>query len=686
MPLSELIPILRSTYQEILSLYTTDHGHLAIEVLDEGFEGPFKIDPSTGEKIGEITPPHSVFEFARALHRSLFLGKPGRFIVGVISALLLLSCISGFALLVRRQGSLIGVFKTVISNGQASDYHTKISRWFLIPILIVSVTGTHLFLDRFELIPGFQSDLSESKPIEAGPILNIADFDAFKEVTLGDFNSLQFPFSEDIEDLYQLKSKRGEFLINQQTGEVVGEVKYPFREILKQLSFTLHTGAGKPWWSVVLLMTSIAILYLLYSGIKSYLSRKKIKILNPIPYEQCEQLVLVGSEHGGTMRYAKIVHEAFLAGDFKSHLTELNNFETSAAVKEIFILTSTYGAGQAPSNANEFIKKLEVHLSKASAEIKYSILGFGSSQYPDYCKFAADIDETLRRHSSTIALHDTQFVDNYNPDHLNQWVLHLEKTMGVKLELGATASDNGKEQASSFKILEKIDSPNPADKTFLLQLGLPKGLMSMQSGDLIGVFPPNENQERFYSIAIDSSQNTFYISCKLHDQGVCSNFLASLMSGDTIEGRIQTNRAFHLPKNSDQVILISNGTGIVPFLGMIGESQKNRRLHLYWGGKNQASLQLYEDIISTQLKSGKLHSFSSAFSQQGPQKEYIQDRIFKEPKRIIETIRDGGHIMICGSIAMQKDMYTTLDLILNEQLGKPLSFYQKQGCILVDCY
>jgi len=42
--------------------------------------------------------------------------------------------------------------------------------------------------------------------------------------------------------------------------------------------------------------------------------------------------------------------------------------------------------------------------------------------------------------------------------------------------------------------------------------------------------------------------------------------------------------------------------------------------------------------------------------------------------------------MICGSIKMESSVIEVLDKIANKKLGKPLSYFQKNGQVLKDCY
>jgi sulfite reductase (NADPH) flavoprotein alpha-component len=50
---------------------------------------------------------------------------------------------------------------------------------------------------------------------------------------------------------------------------------------------------------------------------------------------------------------------------------------------------------------------------------------------------------------------------------------------------------------------------------------------------------------------------------------VCSNFLNNFTESKTIKAKIKRNLDFHFPAYANEVIMIANGTGIAPFIGMI---------------------------------------------------------------------------------------------------------------------
>ncbi|MBL4663008.1 MAG: hypothetical protein JKY22_05530 [Flavobacteriaceae bacterium] len=175
------------------------------------------------------------------------------------------------------------------------------------------------------------------------------------------------------------------------------------------------------------------------------------------------------------------------------------------------------------------------------------------------------------------------------------------------------------------------------------------------------------------------------LSIKKHDNGICSSYLNSLKVGEEVQGVIQKNKDFHFPRAVPSVILISNGTGIAPFLGMISENKTNIPVHLFWGGRTQESFKLYEKNIEHAFSRKQIQEFKIAYSQETT-KHYVQDLLVKKEVLIAQVLDQGGIIMICGSLAMQHSVLDTLEAITRDQLQLPISEFENNKQLAMDCY
>src|SRR5690606_6451146 len=98
----------------------------------------------------------------------------------------------------------------------------------------------------------------------------------------------------------------------------------------------------------------------------------------------------------------------------------------------------------------------------------------------------------------------------------------------------------------------------------------------------LSVFPNGDETVRQYSIA--KMGDEILLSIKKHEFGRGSNYLFKLQIGDIIKAAVENNQDFHFPKKAKSAILIANGTGIAPFLGMRDE-HRNTSIKLLWGGR-----------------------------------------------------------------------------------------------------
>jgi sulfite reductase (NADPH) flavoprotein alpha-component len=52
----------------------------------------------------------------------------------------------------------------------------------------------------------------------------------------------------------------------------------------------------------------------------------------------------------------------------------------------------------------------------------------------------------------------------------------------------------------------------------------------------------------------------------------------------------------------------------------------------------------------------------------------------------MDLLTQGGVVMICGSLAMQKDVEAILDTLCLDKTGKGIADYKTNGQVLTDCY
>ena len=193
----------------------------------------------------------------------------------------------------------------------------------------------------------------------------------------------------------------------------------------------------------------------------------------------------------------------------------------------------------------------------------------------------------------------------------------------------------------------------------------------------MGIYP--ENRERLYSIG--KSDGNIQLMVKHYSDGLGSGLLYSQRPGDAISARIVVNKSFHFPAKAPSVVMIANGTGIAPFLGMIAENNKKIPVRLYTGFRHNNSLaKEYQEFSEREVSAGRLTNYQVAFSRE-ENRQYVMDLIKKDANFFAEHLTNKGVIMICGSLAMQRDVEAILAEVCK---SKDLSHCREQ--ILTDCY
>ena len=678
--LGETLPVLRKTYPEITELNVDHNQFVTLEGIDQK-DSDVKgyIDPRTGKILGEPIKKSEFIQWTTALHRSLFLKETGRFIVGFVSLILALISFSGFALILQRQRSLRSLFAKIVKENFAQYYHVFLGRLSLIPILALALSGTYLTLEKFNFFLEKTDSEEKTEVVEKTGISKKEDSSIFKNTLLADVQKIEFPFSDDPEDFYIITLNDREIEVNQMTGAVVNEKLLPKTTQLSDLSLDLHTGRANVLWAIILGIASINILFFIYSGFAMTLKRRASRIKNKYKAEESKFILLVGSENGSSLRFANAIHKQLLAHGQKVFLAELNNYTLYPKAEHLIIFTSTHGLGDAPSNAGKFISLLDK--TEQRQKIKVSVVGFGSKSYPDFCGFALEIDAELAKQNWVERILELQTVNDKSADEFVNWATLWSAQTEISLSTTPSIYNEIPKGLQKLKLLDKT-AVSETEHSFLLTLRADLGT-KFTSGDLLAIYPANDNRERLYSIG--KHDGNLQLVVKLHPHGLGSGYLNNLEVGSIIKARIIQNPAFHLPKKVSKVAMISNGTGIAPFLGMLEQNRQKTEIHLYCGFRTETeTVSAHKKFANEMMEKRQLQSFHLALSR-GTDHHYVMDLIQQDAAFFLDLLQKGGIIMICGSLAMQKDVETILGELL-VQTNSSISDYKAKGQILTDCY
>lgn len=675
--LGETLPILKKAYPEITEVSVDYNQFVTLQAIDaDGNDVNAYINPKTGKVLGKPEKKGEFIKWITGFHRSLFLHETGRFFVGAISFCLLLISISGFVLVLKRQRGIRNFFSKVIKEYFAQYYHVVLGRLALIPILIIALTGTYLSLERFNFFMGDE----KPKPVKTEISAKTKTVSVFETTLLSEVKKIEFPFTDDPEEYYIIELKDREIEVNQVTGAVISEKKSPMTVQFAALSLDLHTGRINGIWAVILAIACVNILFFIYSGFAITLKRRSSRIKNKFKAEESTIILLAGSENGSTFRFANAIQKQLISHGHKAFITELNRFSVYPKAEHIIVFSSTHGLGDAPSNGNKFKTLLEKQ--NQDQKINFSVVGFGSKAYPDFCGFAVEIDQLLEKQNWAERYLDLQTVNDKSAVEFVDWVKLWSTKTGIVLSTTPSLYNHVPKGLQKLMVLDKTPI-SETEHTFILTLRA-SSRTKFISGDLLAVYPANDSRERLYSIGNHSGNVQLVV--KLHPNGLGSGYLNTLEPGDVIKARILKNPAFYLPKKAPKAAFISNGTGIAPFLGMIEQNKAMQEIHLYSGFRMETpTLLAYKKFAMIMKQKEHLVDFHVALSREAKQ-IYVMDLIRRDTVFFMDLLKQGGVIMICGSLAMQQDVEAILsDLCMSNGI-KTLAEYKENGQLLTDCY
>jgi sulfite reductase (NADPH) flavoprotein alpha-component len=148
--------------------------------------------------------------------------------------------------------------------------------------------------------------------------------------------------------------------------------------------------------------------------------------------------------------------------------------------------------------------------------------------------------------------------------------------------------------------------------------------------------------------------------------GVASTFLAGrVKAGNKIRVYVQKAQHFALPADPNKpIIMIGPGTGIAPFRAFLQERQATNAPGpnwLYFGHQRSDFDFFYEDELKAMRASGHLSRLTLAWSRDGDEKIYVQDRMRDDGRDLWDWISKGAHIYVCGdALRMAKDVERAL--------------------------
>lgn len=278
--------------------------------------------------------------------------------------------------------------------------HVELAGVAMAGLVISGLTGIVMSLNRFGLLGNTAGTPGALPPVvDGGTPAAIGSLAALQDLPLPDLRELSFLYAGDPTDVFTLITSMGQRYVDQASGAL--------------LNFTPNgLGCVMPisssWWAAK---------------------------ANPL----------------GALR--RLYRQLALACH-KAHVAPMNALASDyPLVKQLLVLTATYGNGNAPASANHFFARLE--RLKAQAGLQFAVLGFGDRRFAQFCRFAVDIEAALLE-TGLVPILPFATIDRQSAEGFAQWGQALGQALATAFSRvvgGRYVQDRLRDDAATIRVL-----------------------------------------------------------------------------------------------------------------------------------------------------------------------------------------------------------------------------------------
>lgn len=109
--------------------------------------------------------------------------------------------------------------------------------------------------------------------------------------------------------------------------------------------------------------------------------------------------IAFGSQSGNARNLAHVVLGEVESAGVSAEVVDMADVipEEISQYKNLLIVTSTYGDGEPPDNASEWMSYVKFSDDVELPNLRFAVLGLGDTYYPHFCQCAKDFDEYLSK-------------------------------------------------------------------------------------------------------------------------------------------------------------------------------------------------------------------------------------------------------------------------------------------------
>jgi sulfite reductase (NADPH) flavoprotein alpha-component len=215
--------------------------------------------------------------------------------------------------------------------------------------------------------------------------------------------------------------------------------------------------------------------------------------------------VYVGTQTGNSELLAADLADAGAARGISMPITALDDItpESLAAVSTALIITSTYGEGEMPDNAELFWEALSADSAPRLEQLRFAVLALGDSGYDDFCQAGRLIDLRLEQ-LGAVRLHPRADCDVDYEDAAQEWIAAVVERLAAENPADASSAPVRRAERAASTWSRKtpypsrlvanrvLSGPSSAKEIRHLEFDLGDSGIEYAAGDAFNVVPAND--------------------------------------------------------------------------------------------------------------------------------------------------------------------------------------------------
>jgi sulfite reductase (NADPH) flavoprotein alpha-component len=144
--------------------------------------------------------------------------------------------------------------------------------------------------------------------------------------------------------------------------------------------------------------------------------------------------IFFGSQTGNAQNLALTLGDALAGAAIENRVESMGDAapELLTELSHVIIVTSTFGDGEAPDNASEWLSYVKFSDEAKLNQLKFAVLGLGDPYYPHFCQCGKDFDFFLQQRGAA-PLVERLDCDRYYEDQYGEWLNKLISVLKIEL-------------------------------------------------------------------------------------------------------------------------------------------------------------------------------------------------------------------------------------------------------------